>query len=558
MQTVEPPQRTRAETDAEARTRAAPAIRRHRVYAGLVLVAVLAVVVLVPVRPGSTPVRSTPAPGLAEPPGVTPPTPAYGVGLTVAGRRCGPGRRQVAWSVYAPPCQPAWHGDNGGDTSAGVTSDTIRVAFRVAPVSQLKDLYPLVPASAIGTPEQQIATVDDYLSVFNRQFELYGRRVVLVPYAGTGDLVDVGPAGDERDASYEGTTLNVFADLSLLYTSPPYADDLAAQQVVSVGLEATPASAYAAAAPYEYSPGPDCTKGALATVAVLGRQLAGLDATDAGDPGLEGSVRSYGMVTMDTPVGTACAEAVTSGLAAHGVEVRPVDALPEDLGHEAAAAQAALGQMQADGVTTVICSSCDPATTVLVMRAADRLGYHPEWWLESDLAGGQTGNDGLTRLLPADQVAHAISTGNPAVPAGADEALRAYRLGRPAGDAQPVATYALTYQALVQLFDGLQLAGPDLNPTTLAAAMRRLPTSGPGGQFGTWSGRAGPNDPAAAFTVVRWDPAVRSPLDGRRGTWVACDGDRQFAYRTGGAGVPARTPLVCSARTVPARAGRGG
>jgi hypothetical protein len=158
MQTVEPPERTRAETGAEARTLAAPAVRRHRVYAGLAVATVLAVLVLVPVLPAPAPTRST-STGVVEPPSVTPPTPAYGVGLTVAGRRCGPGRRQVAWSVYAPPCQPAWHGNNGGDTSLGVTSHTIGVAFRVAPVSQMKLLYPLLPAAAIGTPAEQVATV---------------------------------------------------------------------------------------------------------------------------------------------------------------------------------------------------------------------------------------------------------------------------------------------------------------------------------------------------------------------------------------------------------------
>jgi len=556
METVEPPERTRAENGAVAKKLAAPAVRRHRVYAGLVVVTVLAVLVLVPVLP--PPNRPAPSSVVVEPPTVTPPTPAYGVGLTVGGLHCGPGRRQVAWSAYAPPCQPAWHGNNGGDTSTGVTSDTVRVAFRVAPLSQLKSLYPLIPASAIGTPAQQVATVEDYLAVFNRDFELYGRRVVLVPYAGTGDLVDVGPTGDQRDASFVGATLNVFADLSLLDSSPPYADDLATQHVVSVGLEATPAAAYAAAAPYEYSPGPDCSKAARATAAVLGRQLAGLDATDAGDPGLEGTVRRYAMLNIDTTLGTACARAVATGLAAHGVAIRPVDALPEDLGHEAAAAQAALAQMQADRVTTVICSSCDPATTRLAMQAADRLGYHPEWWLVSDLAGGQTDTGALTRVLPADQVDHAISTGNPTVPSAADEALRAYRLGRPASGSAPVPTYALTYQALLQLFDGLQLAGPDLTPSSLAAAMRHLPASAADGLFGAWSGRAGPYDPAAAFTVVRWDPAVRSPLDGRPGAWVACDGARQFAYRPGGSGVPVHTPLVCSARPAPTRAGRGG
>ena len=554
--TVDPPERTRHDPGRRARRRAAPAVRRHRVYFGLIGLAVLAVLVLVPVLP-STPHAPgpSPTPVAAVPPGVTPPTPAYGTGTTVGGVRCGPGRRQVTWSVYAPACQPAWHGRNGGATSLGVTGSTITVAYRVAPVSQLMAQYPFLPAGILGLPAQEVATIDAYLAVFNRDFELYGRRVVLVPYGGTSDLLDGGPAGDARDATYVATTLRAFADLSLGDSGPIYTADLTARHVVSLDVEATTEAAYAAASPYQYSPGPNCTKGATATAAVLGRQLAGLDAARAGDADLTASVRRYGMLFADSTTGAGCSQAVEDDLAADHVAVHPVFAVATDLDHMAASAQAALLELRADRVTTVICSSCDPVMTLLAMRAADRLGYHPEWWLESDLAGGQTDTDALTRELPADQADHAISTGTPAGPAGSQEARRVLGLARPTPAAGP--TVALIYQALLQLFDGLQLAGPDLTPAGLLSAMGRIPVSGPGGMFGPWRGRAGPYDPAAGFTVVAWDAATTSPSDGRTGAWVACDGGRTFAYPTAGRAVPARTPLECRPGTGRPDPGRG-
>ena len=53
-------------------------------------------------------------------------------GTTVSGYTCIPGRRQVPWSLYAPYCVPAWHGNNGGATAPGVTATTINVSVNYA------------------------------------------------------------------------------------------------------------------------------------------------------------------------------------------------------------------------------------------------------------------------------------------------------------------------------------------------------------------------------------------------------------------------------------------
>ncbi|HLN18307.1 MAG TPA: hypothetical protein VK277_16320 [Acidimicrobiales bacterium] len=542
--------RTRTRRLSPERRQAEVAIRRHRVYLVLLAAALVGLLLFVPTLSNG---RSSPgAPvDVVVPAGVTPPTPAYGAGVATSGVTCGPGVRQVAWSAYAPPCQPAWHGKNGGATSRGVTATTIRIAYREAASSQLSALYSLVPPDVVGTNQEAISTLRTYIDTFNRTFELYGRKVVLVPYDGKGDFVNEDLGQDQQqaqeDAVYVATSLKAFADTSLIDSSSVYTTDLAAQNVVALSVYVNDAAFYQQFAPWEYTPGPNCSKSALATGAVLGRQLAGLPAVDAGDPVLRHHTRVYGIIYPEGPTASSCAEDVANELASYGQAPKVMVALQFNLGQFVDEAQNAVAQLKAAGVTTVVCASCDPITPIFVMQAADRQDYHPEWWYQSTFASGQTNTDAFTRLLPRDQVSHMISTGNQAPPYAEQEAYTAYRLGNPSPRQTILPTYSFAYLSLLQLFTTLQLAGPYLTPANFEAASRLVPVSARWGMYGAWDGKAGPYDPPAAYRVVQWQPDVRSASDGRLGTWVDCEGGRQIPYARA-ADVPAHRQLTCSAK----------
>jgi len=525
--------------------RAAAAIRRHRIAVGVALVALVVVLVAVPTTAPSPP--PPPSGAVVVPAGVTPPTPAYGAGRTVAGLACGPGVRQVTWSAYAPPCQPAWHGSNGGATARGVSATTIRISVRQSGTDGALDTV-LLPA-VVGTDAQQLATLQAYVKVFNRTFELYGRRVVLVPYVGKGDVADEalgqGQVAAEQDAVTVAGTLGAFGDLTLTDGSAVYSAALAAEGVVNSSLWVASTASYQANAPWDYAPGASCTKGAAATAAVLGRQLAGLDAVDGG-PAVAGRRRSFGVVYPEAAQSALCAQQVLADLAASHVAVRQQVAVLADPSQLADEAANAVAQLAGAGVTTVACAPCDPTTIDALMTAAQAQGYQPEWWLQPSVAGGQVGTDALTRALPAAQASHLLSLGNQDQPFPRQEAVRAYELGTTDARVPPAPSYTWAYQAALQLFDGLQLAGPDLTAANLEAAMGRIPPSAAGGMFGSWRGSAGPWDPASGYRVVKWFADRTSPTDGRPGTWVACDGDREFSYAAAGRDVPVHTALVCS------------
>jgi hypothetical protein len=535
-----------------ATSRAAVAIRRHRVVVGLAVLALLAVLVFVPEQASSpTSVATTAIPtSITVPHGVTPPNPTYGHGVAVSGVTCGPGVRQVTWSAYAPPCQPAWSGNNGGATSRGVTGSTITISYRAATTTQLSLLYSLVPPTVIGTNTEEEATMQAYINTFNKSFELYGRKVVLVPFQGKGDFIeeDIGQdqAQAEEDAVTVSQTIKAFADMSLVDSSAVYSTDLAAQHVVTSSLYENALTWYKEYAPWEYTPGPNCTKAAEATAAILGKQLGGLPASDAGTAALRHKTRVYGIIYPQNPESAQCANLDIKDMAKYGQKVVKSVGVEFNLSELVSQADTAVAAMKAAGVTTIIMSSADPITPRFMMTEANRLNYHPEWWFQSYFAGSETNTTSLTDLFPAPQVDHIIGVGMQTRPLGQQEAIKAYDLGNPDPGVKPIPSYSYTYETLLQFFDALQLAGPDLTPKNFEAAMARIPTSAPGGMLGGWSGKDGPFDPSSTYSVVAFKAGATDPLDGKKGAFVSCDGGRVFSYDQDGADVPAHQQLKCS------------
>jgi hypothetical protein len=527
------------------------AITRHRVYAVGLVVVLVAVLLLVPEKSSTTGVSTGVVPsGIVVPPGETPPTAQFASGTTVGGVACGPGVLQVPWSAYAPPCQPAWSGDNGGATSAGVTAKTITVTYRTAATSQLAELYALVPPAVIGTNQEEIDTLQTYINAFNKSFELYGRQVKLAPFAGKGDFIDEDLGMDQAQAQEDAVTAktqeDTFADLSLVDSSSVYATDLAKEQVVTSSLYENDAAWYQEYAPYEYTPGPNCTKMAEATAAILGKQLAGLPAIYAGDPALRAKIRTFGIIYPQNPQAADCAMEDAADMAGYGQKLDASVGVQFNLESLLPESAQAVAQMQAAGVTTVILSSADPITPTFLMQAADKDHYYPEWWVQSYFSGGQTDTDSLVRLFPADQIQDIIGIGNQTEPKLQQEAIVAYEQGDPLAGQAPIPSYIYTYQTALQFFDALQLAGPDLTPANFEAAMKRISPSADWGMLGGWNGSAGPFDPTSQFRVVRWDPSLVSPLDGKLGSFEACDSPAGYPFSPNGVGVPAKVQLICS------------
>lgn len=496
--------------------------------------------------PRSTALQAGTAAAQAVTPAPAPGTP----GRTVGGYRCGPGVRQVPFSKYAPICLPAWHGDNGGATANGVTGRTITLVYRAAASNILSLLYSEIPPSVVGTNAEAVHTMESYIDVFNRTFELYGRKVVLRPYQGQGDFITEDQGGGlaqaQEDALTVADTLHGFADMSLVDSSVVYDDALQQAGVPAFGLYLQDAAWYRDAAPYQYSVGPNCTQSDQALADVFGSPaVADAPAAYAGGR-LRTQRRELGIIYPENTQATACADQLAEDLAATGHPVAASVGFEFDVATLATAAQNAIGQLQAAGVTTVICASCDPVSPIYFLSAAKAARYQPEFVVQSYFAGGTAAIDGFMQNILAKAGAPGYGPSLLALGSGGQvtmqsEAVRIYAMANHGSTAGILPSYLWAYESLLYFFDLLQAAGPDLTPAALHRAMAdtaELPPSAPGGSLGPWRFGAGQVDPSNGFQLLRWVPTARSPQDGRLGTFQPCYGGRTFDDAAPGGGVP--------------------
>ncbi|MEA3056930.1 MAG: hypothetical protein QOD30_2362, partial [Actinomycetota bacterium] len=219
-----------------------------------------------------------------------------------AGANCDPktGRIKVP-TIYAPPCVPAFSGDNGGSTYQGVTKDSITVTFFQAESDPAVDAA-LTAAHANNTPEDQAATMKDYVEYFNKNYETYGRKVKLIVRKGSGDTED--DAVGRADALAIATEDKAFA----VFGSPvsnKFVEELAAHHVLCICTTSQPQELYERLSPYiGYTTLMASTQGYIHRAEYVGKRLKGRLAKWAGTSDgvpLNTKQRKFGLLWYETP-----------------------------------------------------------------------------------------------------------------------------------------------------------------------------------------------------------------------------------------------------------------
>jgi hypothetical protein len=217
------------------------------------------------------------------------------------------------------------------------------------------------------------------------------------------------------------------------------------------------------------------------------------------------------------------------------VKIVKRESYPENIGQFAQNGSSMAAQMKSAGVTTVICF-CDPLMPIFITQASTQQGYHPEWIFQNDF-------DPIAQDADQNQFAHALAPG-PSVHVGPDsEAFAAYQLANP-GRAPASIYFQSAYEVLLHLFGALQAAGPNLTPATFEQGMFSLPSSLPGGNYGDWTYGAGAFTPESSVQVVYWDRS-RTSIDGKPGSWTACDGGASYPLLDPPGWGAAHTQLHC-------------
>jgi hypothetical protein len=481
---------------------------------------------------------SSPAPETAA--GVSAPPAREAAGTTRGGVACGKGVRQVSWTAYSPPCQPSASGANGGATTHGVTRDTITITYRRGQSTEDTAVYAAAGDAAPDPDDLYLADMRDYINLFNKTYELYGRKVVLKDFQGQGDYIREDQGQGQDAAAADAATahdLGAFGDITFaLKGSQPFWTGLAQNKVVAVGPLGFPQSYYEKNAPYWYSDRPTGTKGAQLLANVVCRRSAGMPAVFAGDPLYQKKTRTFGLVTPENPEYIGVANEIAARLKKCGVTLTRRASYAINVATFQAQATNIIAQMKAAGVTTFLCF-CDPIVPIFLSQSADQQSYRPEWsepWYR----------DPQGRLESQAQWAHAIASNGRLKPQAQTEAYRVFKLANPGAAKPRNKYYEVEYGSLLLLFNGLQAAGPNLTPRTFEQGLASLPTSLLG-DFGRWSYGPRTYSPAAESQLGWWDPNANSAYDGKKGSWQDCDGGAWYPFDKPEAWGPNHTQLHC-------------
>ncbi|HYH48055.1 MAG TPA: ABC transporter substrate-binding protein [Acidimicrobiia bacterium] len=489
------------------------------------------------------------APGAARP-GTTNPGSAGGAkpgtvsgpGTVTIGRDCPGGALQDPNTPYSPPCLK-WNGtDNGGNTSRGVSGDTITVVMRERAESggsggrdQEKLREQARQKGLTDTKEDQIRSRDALLEYFNSRFQLYGRKVKLVTYEGRGDMVkEFAGSGQEEanaDALKVGQEIGAFADLSAI--SQPYLDALVRQKVIAFGGLHLPESYYQSKAPYAWGQLIDCTTLVQNATDLLAKRFkASEPAGRAGSAAMRQKPRKYGLLVPDDPVYKQCVEDGKPRLKAAGIDVAKEINYSLDFAKMQQEAPNMAAQLKGAGVTTVILVT-DPILPYFLTGAATQQDYWPEWFVSGSAL---TDIDILGQFYDQDQwqFAYGQSFLSDIFQGKDSESYRAFKAVRP--NEEPAITRDQYYYNFLMLFIGLQMAGPNLTPETFAAGMYAYPART--GSFGRWS--FSPTDHTCSDDAreMYYDRNAVSAFNNKPGRWVTLHGGRRFR----GASWPADPP----------------
>jgi hypothetical protein len=465
-----------------------------------------------------------------------------GTGTTVGGVACKEGVKQVPDLQYSLPCVAKFTGDNGGETSRGVTADTIRIVVREFPESaNSQAAQKEVEAAGFASTDVTRSIREQFTDHFNTQFELYGRKVEVVRYESkfgnaTAEALGGGREGACQDATLIADELKAFA---VTGGSGVFSECAAEKQLVVFGAAAYfSESFYDKWSPYLYNTTMSCERISNHNAEYIGKRLAGKPAKWAGDPELAKATRKFGTYVPDNEEYQRCTD-VTENLLETKFKTEPGTRVSYalDISRFADQAKRAIIQFKADNVTTVITAS-DPISIGLLTKEATAQSYFPEWFVIGT-AGQDTDNFG--RSYDQKQVdghmfgISQLGSSSKLFGETAD-APKLYAKLNP-GKKIPGGTVGGLYD-WTNIFNLLQGAGPTLTAANIEKGIAGLPElGGPDFAVGKWNfGNGADGDPDHTAVddsrEVYWDGAAEPGPEERdrtkKGAFVESEAGKRY------------------------------
>jgi len=476
-----------------------------------------------------------------------------GSGTTISGHKCTPQTPQFP-SPYAPPCIAKFTGNNGGATSNGVTATQIVLAQREFPTTaNSQEVAAQVAAAGVALPSvvQQVEQV--FLTYFNKVYDLYGRHVVIQPMQASGnstaESLNQGQAQACADATTIADQIHAFAEDGIAINfqaggTGPFSKCAAQNHLVEFQGDAYfDEATFQSENPYVWSTTQNCTTMSGNEAEVVANMLVGKKAIYAGEPDLQAKVRKFGTYVPNLPSYLNCTQNFVN-LMQKKYHVSSSQftkfAYGLDISTFQQQTQQAIVQFKAAGVTTVILA-CDPFSAGYLTQAAAAQNYHPEWFEVGSALNDQDPSP-QTYDNPSEVTGHlfGLSELSPSTVFTGPTSLAGKLYQQLTGHVIPKETDG-DYGQLVEIFDALQAAGPDLTPQSLSKGFHALPSLGaPVYTYGQWSWNVGTNAKAGVgehtadvdARFIWWNGNAISPLNNKLGTYVVAFGGRRFSLGT--------------------------
>jgi hypothetical protein len=443
------------------------------------------------------------------------------------------GNLAIKW-FFAPECYAPFEGDNGGDTTRGVTADTIKVVQYFGPDDDPIINYLSDAVAVTDTNAQSEQTARDMLGMFEQFYEFYGRTIELEIYVSTGLANDEVTA--RADAVRIAEDFEPFVVLGGPVLTSAFADELTARDVMCIGCTpGQPPEWYAERDPFVYGLGISAAQSRTHATEFISKQLAGGNAEFAGDEAFQGQPRAFGHVYISSsPESPVIAAAFETDLAEGGATM--VESLPYTLDPGTIQAQASqiIAKLKSSGVTTVVLASDGIAPRDLTNEATAQ-EYFPEWVIVAPALSDLTA---FGRTYDQQQWANAFGVTHGAARVK-PEISGFYGLYQWFIGAEPPAkdTIGLLMPNYTFVAANLQATGPDLTPASFRAALFAGAGTTPAltqplltyGEKGLWpdTDYNGVDD----ATLIWWDAAATGPDEIRKegtGMWTFVDGGRRY------------------------------
>jgi hypothetical protein len=482
--------------------------------------------------------------------------PASGQALSNTGRPAGDTKhcvngRQFGELVQAPPCTPAFVGNNGGSTWSGVTGNSILILYyREKDNPAVKAIEEGVGLYSDPADQQRFIPVAEQF--INSHYELYGRKVHLQFFQGNCSPVPPDPTCFRTDADAMAQ-LHPFAVVYDNNTNTPeFFDQLSKDHVLNWGGWHFTDNFNTAHRPWHW----DVLMGGDFQAEITGeywcKKLANKPARFAGDPTgvLQTQTRKVAIVVPQYDVTVESANHLAAIINACAPNSAEIVSYSSDTTTATAQATNDVAKEKQHGDTSILWFS-DPIAPVYGTTAEAQQNYYPE---EVLVGSGLVDYDVLGQLYNPSEWKHAFGPSDQYdnLPFTKTDAATVWHTEGQSGDPYTSANLPWGYFSAISYI--LNQTGPNLNPGTFEAAAFRGPYRSPYlalhdvyHQYVKWG--TDPNLPGSYAGIsdqreVYWDGTTNSATNNKPGSYIPLNGGARYQLGQWTTGEPSLPPGV--------------